>query len=54
MVAECERLTATPEGSVANEYTYGNQDISSAIISDAEGASWNGSKELYLRLLNED
>jgi len=51
VVAECERLTATPEGSVANEY--GNQDISSA-ISDAEGTSWNGSKELYLRLLNED
>merc|ERR1719231_135024 len=46
VVAECERLTATPEGSVVN------QDISSA-ISDA-GRAWTGSKELYLQLLNED
>ena len=51
VVAECERLTATPEGSVVNA-DYTNQDISSA-QSDAEGSSWNGSKELYLRLLNE-
>lgn len=52
VVAECERLTGTPEGSVANDQ-YTNQDISSA-VSDTEGSSWAGSKELYLRLLNED
>ena len=51
VVAECERLTDTGS-SVANDQ-YTNQDISSA-VSDTEGSSWAGSKELYLRLLNED
>jgi len=44
VAAECERLAATPEGSVIN------QDISSA-VSDT-GGSW--SQDLYMRLLNED